>query len=183
MFPADKPLDRDGFSQQEVAKAAHVIKLTAYNGTTIPCCGTWSFPSKFQQSMWEDTEFHIVNVQGPAVIGLPSSECLKIVTLHCSITTDPDQGTTNKLVPTTSIQDLMRTYPDQFDRIGSLPEEPPSRRPPLEDTAFSGCPFGLSVSVPGHFPTQDGPDLGAGRWDSRPVSIADGVAVYGAMDG
>ena len=104
-------------STEEVAKAVHDIKLTAYNDTTIPCCWTGSCPSKFQQSVWEDTEFHIVDVQGPAVIRLPSSESLKIVTVHCSVTTNPDQGTTNKLVPITSIQDLMRTYPDQFNRI------------------------------------------------------------------
>ena len=46
MFP-DK-LNRDGFPQQEVAKAARDVKLTVYNGTTIPCYGTWSFPCKFQ---------------------------------------------------------------------------------------------------------------------------------------
>ena len=38
MFP-DK-LDRDGFPQQKVTKAARDIKHIAYNGTTIPCCGT-----------------------------------------------------------------------------------------------------------------------------------------------
>ena len=66
---------------------------------------------------------HIVDAQGAAVIGLPSRESLKIVTLHCSTTTDPDQGTTTKLVPITSVQDLMCTYPDQFNRIESLPGE------------------------------------------------------------
>ena len=121
MFP-DK-LDRNGLPQQEIAKAAHDIKLTAYNGTNIPCLGIWSFQCKFQQSRWENTKFHIVDVQGPAVIGLPSSESLKIVTLHCSIKAKPDQGTTTKLAPITSVQDLMRAYPDQFDRIGSLPGE------------------------------------------------------------
>ena len=121
MFPADKPLWCCLVLPTALRRSPELpmtVKLTAYNGTTIPCCGTWSCPSKFQQSVWEDTEFHIVDVQGPAVIGLPSSESLKIVTLHCSrVTTDPDQGTTNKLVPITSIQDLMRTYPDQFNRI------------------------------------------------------------------
>ena len=121
MFPDQ--LDRNGPPQQEIAKAARDIKLTAYNGTNIPCLGIWSFQCKFQQSRWENTKFHIVDVQGPAVIGLPSSESLKIVTLHCSIKAKPDQGTTTKLAPITSVQDLMRAYPDQFDRIGSLPGE------------------------------------------------------------
>ena len=75
----------------------------------------------FQQSRWENTKLHIVDVQGPAVIGLPSSESLKIVTLHCSIKAKPDQGTTTKLAPITSVQDFMRAYPDQFDKIGSRP--------------------------------------------------------------
>jgi len=89
---------------QEVANAAIDIKLTEYNGTTIPCSGTWSFPCKYQQSTWENTKFHIVAVKGPAVTGLPSSESLKIVTLHCSKTTDHDQGTASKLVSITSVR-------------------------------------------------------------------------------
>ena len=39
------------------------------------------------------------------------------------MTTDPDQGTTTKLVSITSVQDLMRAYPEQFDRTGIFPAE------------------------------------------------------------
>ena len=116
-------LDRNGLPQQEIAKATRDIKLTEYNGTNIPCLRIWSFQCKFQQSRWENTKFHIVDAQGPVVIGLPLSESFKIVTLHCSIKVKPDQGTRTKLAPITSVQDLMCAYPDQFDRIGSLPEE------------------------------------------------------------
>ena len=59
MFP-DK-VDRDGFPQQEVANAARDIKLTAYNGTTIPCCGTWSFPCK-RSTMWNLVFSHVDSV-------------------------------------------------------------------------------------------------------------------------
>ena len=45
MFP-DK-LDRNCFPLQEIAKAAHDIRLTAYNGTKCSVSEPLSFPCKF----------------------------------------------------------------------------------------------------------------------------------------
>ena len=78
-------LTKDGLPAKNVAKAAHKVRLTAYYGTNIPCYGIIDVPCEFKDSGWENTKFHIVDVPGPAIIGLPSCESLKVVTMHCSI--------------------------------------------------------------------------------------------------
>ena len=70
MFPDQ--LTKDGLPTKNVAKAAHQVRLTAYNGTNIPCYGIIDVPCKFKDSGWEKTKFHTVDVPGPAIIGLPS---------------------------------------------------------------------------------------------------------------
>lgn len=55
-------------------------KLVVYNVTPIKCYGSISIPCKYN-SDWHN----IVDVQGPAVLGLPSLEQLKLLTLHCTI--------------------------------------------------------------------------------------------------
>ncbi|KAK7108980.1 hypothetical protein V1264_013102 [Littorina saxatilis] len=114
MFPDH--LREDEMPTSEIADKAKSVRLTAYNGTTIPCHGIFSFPCKFRNSSWKEAQFHIVDVTGPAVMGLPTCEQLKVVTLHCSIDTERSE-------PISSTKDLMRRYPQQFDRIGDLPGE------------------------------------------------------------
>ena len=75
-------------------------------------------------------EIHVgflhVDVVGPAVLGLKSSEQLKVVTLHCATegkdnlkNCKPDQKAC--IQPVNSVSDLMRLYLKQFDRIGCFP--------------------------------------------------------------
>ena len=71
-------------------------------------------------------KFYIVDVVGPAVLGLKSSEQLKVVTLHCAIEAKDDLKNCNPdqkalLQPVNSVSDLMRLYPKQFDQIGCFP--------------------------------------------------------------
>ncbi|KAK7094506.1 hypothetical protein V1264_006061 [Littorina saxatilis] len=107
MFPDH--LREDEMPTSEIADKAKSVRLTAYNGTTIPCHGIFSFPCKFRDSSWKEAQFHIVDVTGPAVMGLPTCEQLKIVTLHCSIDTERSE-------PISSTKDLMRRYPQQFNK-------------------------------------------------------------------
>lgn len=87
-------------------------KLTAYNGSEIECLGKTYLKCKYNSNTWATTEFYIVNVSGPAILGLPSCQSLSVVTLNCSITS---------AIPTTNnVADLKRLYPDQFDTIGDL---------------------------------------------------------------
>ena len=112
MFP--DLLTNKGTPKKEILQSKGSTKLTAYNGTDIPCYGKIKFPCRYMGD-FHDTEFFIVDVDGPAIIGLPSCESLRIVTLHCSIAKSPS------ITKITCVQDLMSTNPEQFDRIGEIP--------------------------------------------------------------
>lgn len=120
MFPDQ--VGRDGLPSKTAVLATRGIRLTAYNGTDIPCHGMVSLKCKYLDSQWEDTSFYIVDVPGPAILGLTSCENLRVVTMHCSISsTPPNSAQTQQLSLIHTVNDLMRAYPDQFDRIGKLP--------------------------------------------------------------
>ena len=87
---------------------------------------THQFPAQellccFQNSKWQYVQFYVVNVSGSAVLGLPSCETMKVVTLHCLMQSEP-----SKLKNIQTVKDIMSEYPDQFDSIGCFPniEEP-----------------------------------------------------------
>ena len=60
----------------------HNVKLTAYGGHAIPCLGTVTIPCRTNNSTWRETTFYVVDVQGPAILGLPTSEELQLITIH-----------------------------------------------------------------------------------------------------
>jgi len=105
MFP--ESLNSDGLPKWKTNQA----KLVAYNGTPIKCYGSINIPCQYKESDWYNTTFYIVDVKGPAVLGLPSLEQLKLVTLHCEI----------KKRQINTIEELIQEYPDRFDKIGSMP--------------------------------------------------------------
>ena len=129
MYP-DK-LDADGFPVEHIVAAARYARLTAYNGTSIPCHGIVNIPCSYSNSAWNDTQFYIVDVTGPAVIGLQSSETLKLVTLHCTIkvhsSAEDASPTSQPIITNTaainSVNDLARMYPQQLDRKCCFPGE------------------------------------------------------------
>ena len=57
---------------------------------------------------------------GPAVLGLPSLEQLKLITLHCTAKKE-DAFQTPAAARINATKDLMQMYPNQFDKIGSMP--------------------------------------------------------------
>ena len=57
-------------------------KLSAYSGHEIPCLGTINIPCCHKESKWINAKFYVVDVPGPAVVGLPTSELLNLVTVH-----------------------------------------------------------------------------------------------------
>ncbi|CAE1279480.1 unnamed protein product [Acanthosepion pharaonis] len=83
--------------------------LTAYNNTKINCYGTTNIRCKYKNSPWLDTQFYVVDVPGAAILGLPTSVALKVVTMNCAISVQH--------LPINSIADLIRLYHDRFDRI------------------------------------------------------------------
>ena len=60
-------------------------KLTAYNGTSIPHYGTITLKCRKKDRPWTDHVFYVANSTGPVIIGLPNSQSLCLVTLHCSV--------------------------------------------------------------------------------------------------
>ena len=98
---------------QPLTPAPH-LKLTAYNGGEIPCMGSISMPCKRRESAWTQAVFYVVDVPGPAIVGLPTSKLLRLVTINVD--------GVNQDVPETitSVQDLKRRYPKQFDTIGNF---------------------------------------------------------------
>ena len=87
--------------------------LTAYNNTQIHCHGVTNIECKYKESQWINTQFYVVDVQGPAILGLPTSESLKVVTMNCAVSTHQQK-------PINSVTDLKNIYPDRFDCIGEF---------------------------------------------------------------
>ncbi|XP_005108371.1 uncharacterized protein K02A2.6-like [Aplysia californica] len=114
MFP--EQLTMEGVPAKQVLREKGSTRLTAYNGTDIPCLGKTAFPCRYRGE-WQETGFYVVDVEGPVIIRLPSCEKLKAVTLHCSISTS-HPSTKDKII---CVQDLMKDHPEQFDRIGKMP--------------------------------------------------------------
>ena len=112
------------------------VILTAYGGTRINQYGTCKIPCSFRGEKTEAT-FHVTDADGPAIIGLPTSLQLRLVTLNCHVTTEEeistlvtdkapamkgkDPGMKNK--PIIGKDDLMSQYPDCFTGIGKLQGE------------------------------------------------------------
>ena len=68
------------------------IKLTAYNGEEIRCLGTLDMKCQHKSSGWKTTRFYVVDVPGPAVVGLPTSEILNLVTINVDgVATKPNE--------------------------------------------------------------------------------------------
>ena len=70
---------------RNLLEPANGIKLTAYNGEDIRCLGTLDMKCQHKSSGWKTTRFYVVDVPGPAVGGLPTSEILNLVTINVDV--------------------------------------------------------------------------------------------------
>ena len=108
-------------------------RLTAYNGTRIPQHGaldTWtSWKPNNERPRHLRTRWYVADTQGPAILGLPSSQRLGVVTMNCAVhlKRSPSQQQQVNNEPTSSQQklpliqntaDLQREFPDRFEGIG-----------------------------------------------------------------
>ncbi|XP_064642786.1 uncharacterized protein LOC135497049 [Lineus longissimus] len=93
--------------------------LTAYSSQRISCWGTIIIKCRYKDQPFQDVTFYVVDVPGPAVLGLPSCRSMKLVTIHCDAQTISTPET-KQAKPIKSVADLMRAYPNQFDTIGNL---------------------------------------------------------------
>lgn len=56
--------------------------LTAYNGGEIKCCGAMKILCQYKECQWRKYKFYVVDVDGPAILGLRACEQMKIVTIN-----------------------------------------------------------------------------------------------------
>ena len=115
MYP--KKLDSAGYPKQDNTQRQNTV-LTAYNGSKIPHHGTLKIPCTYKEYS-EVTEFFLADVEGPAILGLPSCLKFKLVSLNCSI-----KAVNTHLITTIDTkEDLQGLYPDRFDGIGKFEGE------------------------------------------------------------
>ena len=98
--------------------SANDVTLTSYSGNIIPCLGTIVIPCQHKTSHWLPAQFYVVDVTGPPILGLPSSEELKIVSIHIDVLNRHTNKSNNRIQ---SVDHLKQTYPNQFDTIGNFP--------------------------------------------------------------
>ena len=65
-------------------------KLTAYNGTQIPQYGALRCPLIWRPAGGAkprciQTKWYVADTTGPAILGLPTSERWKVITLNCAV--------------------------------------------------------------------------------------------------
>ncbi len=104
--------------------------LTAYNKTRIPCNGTFTAKTEWLNEggphYRASAKWFVADAPGPALLGLPTSEKLKVVKMNCAVKMTPAVKvapiTTAKSGPSIkTTADLIKEYPDRFKGIGKLP--------------------------------------------------------------
>ena len=111
MYPEN--IQEDGTPKGNVLENVD-CRLTAYNGTKISFFGCIEMQCKYKDAEWLKAKFFVVDVSGPAMLGLQTCESLSIVTMNCSI------ENSSMKTEVSSVSDLMKLYPGQFDRIGKF---------------------------------------------------------------
>ena len=124
------------------------IKLTAYNGTWIlqygvlRCLLVWR-PGNGVKPRCIQTKWYVADLPGPAILGLPTSERLKVITLNCAVRITHElpklldkeshnmvrhDGTslypvvqTPKSGYISSKEPLIKDYPNHFEGTGRFP--------------------------------------------------------------
>ncbi|XP_071944705.1 uncharacterized protein [Antedon mediterranea] len=86
------------------------VKVTAYNGAQIKHYGYIHIPCYFN-NLHTNAKFYIAEVQGPAIMGLPTLKTLKIIQINCAVEVN------DKIK---DVEDIKRLYPDRFEGIGKF---------------------------------------------------------------
>ena len=91
-------------------------RLTSYSGNNIDSIGVLGMYCRGKNKKWVKTKFHVVDVAGPILLGLPSCEELGMVSINC------ERLEVDNITDVSSIDQLKAKYPDQFDKIGCFKE-------------------------------------------------------------
>ena len=140
MYPNN--IDASGLPKKGALQPNTTV-ITAYNRTTIPNLGTHTLHCAHKQAEVE-AEFYVVDNNGPAIIGLPTSVDLDLVTLNCAIET---VHTPCRIKDEEHLREL---YPTRFKGIGNFDGEhhividkevPPVIHPPRR------CPISIKDEI------------------------------------
>ena len=122
MYPHN--LDDHGSLRPGSSSSADVI-LTAYCGAQIKHHGTVTIPCSYKGENAR-ASFYVTDTPGPAIIGLPTSTDLKLLTLNFCIEENdptPRNSTVSKEQPIKDKQDLISQYPECFNGVGKFQGE------------------------------------------------------------
>ena len=106
----------------EVQLDKEKTKITAYNGTEIRQMGTMEVECTFNGNT-STQKFHVVDCDGPILIGLPACEELDLIRLNRKVHMVKSEGrndvSANEIL--TDTQQLIEQYPAQFQGLGKFP--------------------------------------------------------------
>ena len=122
MYPHN--LDNHGILRPGSLSSADVI-LTAYGGAQIKHHGTVTIPCSYKGENAR-ASFYVTDTPGSAIIGLPTSTDLKLLTLNFCIEENdptPRNSTVSKEQPIKDKQDLISQYPECFNGVGKFQGE------------------------------------------------------------
>ena len=122
MYP--HTLDDHGSLRPGSLSSPDVI-LTAYGGSQIKHHVTVTIPCSYKGENAR-ASFYVTDNPGPAIIGLPTSTDLKLLTLNLSIEENdptPRNSTVSKEQPIKDKQDLISQYPECFNGVGKFQGE------------------------------------------------------------
>ena len=121
MFPEN--LTADGLPKPGALHQANTV-LTAYGGTHIKQYGICTIQCEYKGAQ-ATANFFVTQAEGPAIIGLPTSLQLKLVTLNCALQKEArvspaPKGVDTRSKPIKDKEDLIAQYPECFDGIGKF---------------------------------------------------------------
>ena len=105
------------------------VRLVSYGGMLINQLGVSTLTCTYQQTRRE-TRFFVTDAPGPAIIGLPSLEAVKIISLNCEVKETVARPVADKA-------DLIAQYPDCFTGIGNSKANTMSRSTRLSNPLFT----------------------------------------------
>ena len=115
MYPEN--LSPEGFPEPGALDHSPTV-LTAYGGAKLVHHGKCKIACDFNGRKSVAT-FFVTEADGPAIIGLPTSLELNLVTLNCSVQ-QSQQSPPERATPIKDKDDLVKQYPDCFNGIGKF---------------------------------------------------------------
>ena len=142
----------------DILKPEPTISLTSYSGDNILCLGSLELNLSTKRHLPTLHKFFVVDVNGPAILGLKSCQSLQLVKIDVSsidktVPTnkqDISKTTNTQNCKINNLDDLVQLFPDCFDGVGNFqgeetlhlkPNAEPSVDPPRR------CPINLKNAI------------------------------------